>query len=206
MTDKLTQAEVMEVRQSVKEVFTVNINGKTEHVAIIEQPQDLASHHQLSIEDIEKHHIDTRILTVMMTVYDNEQIAELTGYYLDYMIIVYDYKSFNSNQYVRQALVSHELGHIMYPTGHLTDQDEVTEQEFKCDEYAVQQCGKESVLLMLNIMRAEGIRLGIHHLVPELEKRIIYIKRLKDNNELPPGEGKQGVFSSLLGKIKNLFA
>lgn len=208
MTINVTAEQKKAIQESVKEVFTVNIDGKTQHIAIVEQPQDLADHHGLTIDLIEQHHIDGRILTVMMTIFDHKAMAELVGYYVDHMVIVYDYKSYCANPYIKEALTAHELGHIMYPTGHLTEVDEVTAQEFKCDEYAVQQCGKESVLLMLNILRAETIRIGSNHLVPELEKRIINIKRLPDNKALAPAEkaDSEGLFSSLLGKIKNLFA
>lgn len=204
--NNLTQEERNQIKASIKEVFTTVVNGKTQHIAIAEQPQDLADHHGLTIDMIEQHRIDPRTLTVLMTIQDHQAMAELIGYYADHIIIVYNYEAYKANKYVAEAMTYHELGHIMYPTGGLTETDDIREQEYRCDEYAVQQVGKDSVLLMLNILRSEMLRIEKEHLSGELSKRIINIMRY----ELPAQKasaptGIKGYISNVMGKIKNLF-
>lgn len=204
MTKVLTEQERIEAREGLKKIFTRKVDGKTEHIAIMEVPKDLMEIHMINKEYVEGTRMDTRVLTMLFEINDKQLLAETIGYHADYIIGVYDYELFMSNKCVAEAIINHEIGHINNIPSTLYDAEEVRECEYQADEYAVRQVGKERVLLMLNVLRAELHRIENEHLASELTKRIINIRRYELPSEKKPVERK-GLFSSVVGKLKELF-
>lgn len=199
----LTAAQ-QKVRDGFKKAFTVKVDGEYHDIGIVETPQDVLNVHMMDMDDMIEDRVDGRLLTVMFKVDDREGTAKATGYYLDYIIGVYNYEQFMHNKFVAEAIIQHELGHINNVPPNMYDIDAVRECEYQADEYAVRQVGKDSVLLMLNILRAELHKLESEQLAELMTQRIINIRRYELPSEKKPVQRK-GLFSSVVGKLKELF-
>lgn len=133
-------------------------------VEIIEDPELLLNTANISLEKVDELNLDTRILTGMYGVVAGKQQS--------YQIVVYNYKEFSSDKELMDAIVYHELGHILYPVG---NEDEI-EQELKCDRYSAENNSVESAYRMLCMAYQEVKKLGLNRTTAFLYTRKVVMK------------------------------
>ncbi|WP_249745277.1 hypothetical protein [Mesobacillus boroniphilus] len=83
--------------------------------------------------------IDSRILSLFYKSYDAE---------FDWFIVVYDYATFCADKDIKEAIIWHEIGHIVYP---VLEQQLNIESEIQCDGLAIKNGHQEGIRKILNL-------------------------------------------------------
>jgi hypothetical protein len=145
----------------------MNINsakfGTNKRLAIYESPDYCLGATGFTKEMIEQYNIDPILLTVVA-----EAGPGAIGQY-DYLIIVYDMDRFINSKWA-EAIVAHEIGHVVTPLGNGFWFGE--HAEYVADHYAVQLGYKELLIDMLIYCMDQLRRVGQDHLVNLCLKRI----------------------------------
>ncbi|SES25883.1 hypothetical protein [Salipaludibacillus aurantiacus] len=132
---------------------------------VLEDKQQLTNYHGKGIDFFFAiNNLDTRILTLFTESNDRNYAG---------CILVYDFKSFLSDEKIKEAIIWHEIGHLTYPAGKGNELDILS--EIKCDMLAVKKAGMSGLEKLLHNIVSAGEKMNNSILINAANKRLEFL-------------------------------